>query len=426
MALTVLAVSFVFFLLLGMPVAFAIGVAALAAFLVLGDPFVVLSHYMFSGVNSFLLVAIPMFVLAGDIMLHSGMTRTLTNFADIFVGRLRGGLGHTNIGGSVFFSGITGSATADTTAIGSIMIPAMTEKGYGRAYSTAITVASSVIGPIIPPSLTFVIYALAVGNVSIGGLFIAGIVPGIITCIGLMVMNHIISTKRNYPKRDYRYSMSDVLSITKKSLIVLVMPIIIAYGVISGVYTATEAAAVAAGYALIIALATRRIKIKALPSIFFGAARTSSIMFFLLATSSLLSYILSTQGVPLKISTLMQSMTENPLVFLLVMNITLLLIGLVLDLFPAILIFGPIFAPIAQQYGIDPLHFGVIFCVNLVLGLNTPPVGSGLFVGASIGKVSVEDLIREITPFILMQLVVLMVITYIPLLTTLLPSMFGF
>lgn len=426
MVLTTLALSFIVLVIIGMPVAFAIGISSLAAFMVLGQPFVVISHYMFSGVNSFLLVAIPMFVLAGDIMLHSGMTRTLTNFADIFVGRLRGGLGHTNIAGSVFFSGITGSATADTTAIGSIMIPAMTEKGYGRAYSTAITVASSVIGPIIPPSLTFVIYALAVGNVSIGGLFMAGIVPGIITGIGLMVMNHVISTKRNYPKREFRYSVSDVFSITKKSLIVLVMPIIIAYGVISGVYTATEAAAVAAGYALVIALATRLIKIKALPRIFFGAARTSSIMFFLLATSSLLSYILSTQGVPLKISSLLQEMTENPLVFLLIMNITLLLIGLVLDLFPAILIFGPIFAPIAQQYGIDPLHFGVIFCVNLVLGLNTPPVGSGLFVGASIGKISVEELIREITPFIVMQLIVLALITYLPFLTTLLPSLVGF
>jgi tripartite ATP-independent transporter DctM subunit len=381
---------------------------------------------MLSGVNSFLLVAIPMFVLAGDIMLHSGMTRTLTSFADLFVGRLRGGLGHTNIAGSVFFSGITGSATADTTAIGSVMIPAMSEQGYSKAYSTAITVASSVIGPIIPPSLTFIIYALAVGDVSIGGLFIAGIVPGFITCAGLMIINYMISRSRNYPKRDFSYSISEIFSITRQSLIVLVMPVLIAYGVISGVYTATEAAAVAAAYALVISLVLRRIRINKLPSIFFGAARTSSIMFLLLATSSLLSYVLSTQGVPLKISALLQSVTSDPFVFLLLMNITLLLIGLVLDLFPAILIFGPIFAPIASQYGIDPLHFGVVFCVNLILGLNTPPVGSGLFVGASIGKIKVEELITEITPFILMQLVVLGFITYLPFLTTALPEAFGF
>lgn len=426
MVVTVLALSFVAFLVLGMPVAFAIGVSSLIAIVLAGEPLVVASHYMFSGVNSFLLVAIPMFVLAGDLMLHSGMTRNLTNFADLFVGKLRGGLGHTNIAGSVFFSGITGSATADTTAIGSIMIPAMADKGYGRAYSTAITVASSIIGPIIPPSLTFVIYALAVGNVSIGGLFMAGVVPGFLTCIGLMIMNHMISKSRNYPKRDFNYTGKQVFSITRKSLIVLVMPVLIAYGIISGMYTATEAAAVAAGYALIISISMRKIKVRQLSGIFFNSAKTSSIMFLLLATSSLFSYVLSTQGVPLTISEFLHSLTENPYVFLLLLNISLLLIGLVIDLFPAILIFGPIFAPVAYQYGIDPLHFGVIFCVNLILGMNTPPVGSGLFIGASIGKVGIEELIKEISPFIVMQLIVLALITYLPFLTTGLPTLVGF
>lgn len=426
MVVTVLALSFLVFLILGMPVAFAIGVSSLIAIILAGEPLVVASHYMYSGVNSFLLVAIPMFVLAGDLMLHSGMTRSLTNFADLFVGKLRGGLGHTNIAGSVFFSGITGSATADTTAIGSIMIPAMSDKGYGRAYSTAITVASSIIGPIIPPSLTFVIYALAVGNVSIGGLFMAGVVPGFITCIGLMIMNHMISKSRNYPKRDFNYTKKQIFSITRKSLIVLVMPVLIAYGVISGMYTATEAAAVAAGYALVISISMRTIKVRQLSSIFFNSAKTSSIMFLLLATSSLFSYVLSTQGVPQTISEFLHSLTDNPLIFLLLINIALLLIGLVIDLFPAILIFGPIFAPVAYQYGIDPLHFGVVFCVNLILGMNTPPVGSGLFIGASIGKVKVEELIQEITPFIIMQLFVLGLITYLPFLTTGLPRLVGF
>jgi tripartite ATP-independent transporter DctM subunit len=417
MTLIVLISSFIILLLLGMPVAFVIGISSLAAIVASGEPLVIASHYMFSGVNSFLLVAIPMFILAGDVMLHSGMTRTLTNFADIFVGRLRGGLGHTNIAASVFFSGITGSATADTTAIGSIMIPAMADKGYGRAYATAVTVASSVIGPIIPPSLTFVIYALAVGNVSIGGLFIAGVVPGLLTCIALMIMNHIISKKRNYPKREFSYTNKEIFTITRKSLIVLTLPILIAYGIISGVYTATEAAAIAAGFAILISLITRTIKLKIFSSIFFNAAKTSSIMFLLLATSSLFSYVLATQGVPNKIAETIGYITDNPLVFLLLMNITLLLIGLVLDLFPAILIFGPIFAPIASQYGIDPLQFGIIFCVNLIIGMNTPPVGSGLFIGASIGKVRVEELVKEIFPFIMMQIVVLFLITYVPIFT---------
>lgn len=425
MALATLLIVFTVLVIVGMPIAFAIGVASISVILLEGQSLNVVTHYMFSGVDSFLLVAIPMFVLAGNIMLHSGMTRNLTDFADLFVGRLHGGLGHTNVAGSLFFSGVTGSATADTTAIGSIMIPAMSEKGYGRAYATAITVASSVIGPIIPPSLTFIIYALAVGDVSIGALFIAGIGPGLLTCIALMIMNHIISRRRGYPRRERKYTRSEVLSITRKSLIVLVMPIGIAYGVISGVYTATEAAAVAAAYALLVGLMLRRLDLRSLPSLFYGAARTSSIMFLLLATSSLLSYILSIQGAPLKIASLLQGFTENPLVFLLILNIVLLLIGLVLDLFPAILIFGPIFAPIASQYGVDPLHFGVVFCVNLILGLNTPPVGSGLFVGASIGNVKIEELIKEIMPFFLMQLVVLGLITYIPALTTALPRYVG-
>ena len=418
--------AFALLLVLGMPVAFAIGVASMLAILLSGESVVVASHYMFAGVNSYLLVAIPMFVLAGDLMLHSGMTKSLTNFADLFVGRMRGGLGHTNIGGSIFFSGITGSATADTTAIGSVMIPAMSENGYGRAYSTAVTVASSAIGPIIPPSLTFVIYALAVGNISIGGLFIAGLVPGLLTAAALMVMNHVISTRRNYPKREFSYSARQAFTITRKSLIVLVMPALIAFGVVTGVYTATEAAAVAAAYALLISLGMRTLKLRVLPRLFFNASKTSSIMFLLLATSSLFSYVLSTQGVPADIAAAFQGLTDNPLVFLLILNITLLAIGLVIDLYPAILIFGPIFAPIAHSYGIDPIHFGVVFCVNLIVGMNTPPVGSGLFIGAAIGRVTIEELIREITPFILMQLVVLALITYVPILTTGLPRLFGY
>lgn len=425
MEIAVLAITFTVLVVLGMPIAFAIGVSSLAVILLTGESLMLVPQYIFSGVNSFLLVAIPMFVLAGNIMLHAGLTRRLTDFADLFVGRLHGGLGHTNVAGSAFFAGITGSATADTTAIGSVMVPAMAEKGYGRAYATAITVASSVVGPIIPPSLTFIIYALAVGDVSIGALFIAGLVPGVLVCIALMIMNHVISRRRGYPRREEKYTKKEVFSITQKSLIVLVMPVGIAYGVITGAYTATEAAAVAAAYALLVSLVLRRLDLRSLPGIFFGAARTSSIMFLLLATSSLLSYILSTQGVPLKISGFLHELTENPLVFLLILNITLLLIGLVLDLFPAILIFGPIFAPIAAQYGVDPLHFGVVFCVNLILGLNTPPVGSGLFVGASIGKVKIEELIREIIPFFFMQLVVLALITYIPAFTTALPRYFG-
>jgi tripartite ATP-independent transporter DctM subunit len=427
MTIIVLSFFFVLFIVLGMPIAFAIGVASMLALLTQDVPIILISHYMFSGVDSFVLCAIPMFVLAGEIMLRGGMTRSLTDLSDLLVGKIRGGLGHTNIMASIFFAGITGSATADTTAIGSILIPAMSGKGYSRAYSTAVTIASSVIGPIIPPSLTFVIYAVAVGKISIAGLFLAGILPGILTAIGLMVINYVISKRRNYQKRSEPYTWPEIWKIVRQSIVVLIMPVLIIWGVISGAYTATESAAVASAYALILCLLVfRTIKFSDLGKIFFNCAKVSSIMFLLLATSNIFSYVLATENVPTLIANSMHSFTDNPLVFLLLINIILLLIGLVVDLFPAIFIFGPVFAPVAMSYGIDPLHFGLVFCVNLLVGLNTPPVGSGLFIGAAIGNVKLEELIREVTPFILIEFVILFIITYVPAFTLTIPRLAGF
>lgn len=427
MTITVLLVTFTLFIVLGMPIAFAIGIASLLALLTQNVPLILIAHYMFAGVDSFVLCAIPMFVLAGEIMLQGGMTRSLTDFSDILVGKIRGGLGHTNIMASIFFAGITGSATADTTAIGSILIPAMSGKGYSRAYSTAVTIASSVIGPIIPPSLTFVIYALAVGNVSIGGLFLAGILPGVLTGIGLMVINYSISRKRLYEKRTTPYRWPEILKIVRQSGVVLVMPLLIVIGVISGAYTATESAAAASAYALVVCiLIFGSLKIKDLGQIFFNSAKVSSIMFLLLATSNIFSYVLATENVPQLLADTLHGVTSSPFIFLLILNLMLLIIGCVVDLFPAIFIFGPIFAPVAASYGIEPLHFGLIFCVNLLVGLNTPPVGSGLFIGAAIGNVRLEELISEVTPFILMEFIVLLGITYIPALTLAIPKMAGF
>lgn len=427
MTLFILVAAFFVLVICGMPIAFAIGVSSLCAIWYEGMPLVLLSHYMFAGVDSFILCAVPMFILAGEIMLQGGLTRSLTDFADILVGRIRGGLGHTNIVASMFFAGITGSATADTAAIGSLLIPAMADRGYSKAYSTAVTIAGSIIGPIIPPSLTFVIYALAVGRVSIGGLFMAGIVPGLLTGLALMFINYRISNKRQYEKRTQPYTRKQILDITTKSVIVLLMPALIVGGILSGVYTATESAAAASAYALIIGFTFfRMLKLRQMPKIFINAAKISAIFVILLATSNIFSYILVTQNVPVYLANFMHALTENKYVFLLILNGILLIIGCVVDLFPAILIFGPIFAPIGASYGIDPLHFGIIFCVNLLIGLNTPPVGSGLIIGAAIGGVSVEELIGEMMPFLTIQLVVLFLITYVPAFTLFVPKIAGF
>ena len=427
MTLLILIATFFLLAVFGMPIAYAIGVSSFFALLHQGMPMVLISHYMFAGVDSFILCAVPMFILAGEIMLQGGLTRSLTDFADLLVGRIRGGLGHTNIVTSIFFAGITGSATADTAAIGSLLIPAMAERGYSRTYSTAVTIASSIIGPIIPPSLTFVIYALAVGRISIGGLFMAGVIPGILTGLALMFLHYRVSKKRNYEKRTEPYSRKAAWDITLRSLIVLFMPALIVGGILSGVYTATESAAAASAYALIIGfLFFRRLKLRQLPQICMNTAKISAIFVVLLATSNIFSYVLVTENVPTQLAAFMHSLTQNKYVFLIILNTILFIIGCLVDLFPAILIFAPIFAPIGASYGIDPLQFGIIFCVNLLIGLNTPPVGSGLIIGAAIGGVKVEELIREILPFLAVQFVVLFLITYIPAFTLFIPKLAGF
>ena len=427
MTLIVLIVTFFVLVICGMPIAFAIGVSSLLALLKAGTSLILISHYMFAGVDSFTMCAVPMFIMAGDIMTQGGLTRSLTDFADILVGRFRGGLGHTNILGSIFFAGITGSATADAAAIGSVLIPVMANRGYSKAYSTAVTIAGGIIGPIIPPSLTFIIYALAVGRVSIGGLFMAGIAPGVLVGIALMFVNYRISKKRNYEKRTETYSWKKIFDIIRRSTIVLLMPIIIVGGILSGVYTATESAAVAAAYALIISLVFfRKLNVAQLPDIIMNSAKVTAIMLMLLATSNIFSHILVTENVPVYLADFMFSITKNKYVFLFILNCILFVIGCLIDLFPAILIFGPIFAPISAKYGIDPLHFGIIFCVNLLIGLNTPPVGSGLVVGAAIGGVTVDELIREVVPFLLIQVVAIILITYIPIISLFIPRIAGF
>ena len=424
--ITLLAVFFIT-LLLGMPIAFSVGLATMITMIIQGVHLTEIPHNMFVSLNSFPLLAMPLFILAGDIMLKGRITKMLIAMADVFVGRLRGGLGHVNIMTSMLFGGITGMATADTTAIGSMLIPAMVEKGYDRDYSTAITIASSVIGPIIPPSLTFVVYSLAAGRVSIGGLFLAGALPGALVGVSLMVVNHFFSKKRNYERRAYKMPFSESLRIFRNGFLALLMPIIVIGGIIGGVFTATEAAGVASLYALVICLFVfKSLKLRELPGIFFTSLKTSAIIGLILGTSKAFSWVLTTLNVPQLIGQGLTAISTSPIFFLLVVNIVLLIIGTVIDTFPAILIFAPIFHPIALSYGIEPLHFGVVLCANLLIGLNTPPVGTGLFLGCAIGKVSIEKLVRASLPFTLVELVVLLLITYIPFFTLFIPRITNF
>ncbi|NLN16326.1 MAG: TRAP transporter large permease [Firmicutes bacterium] len=414
-------------LMMGIPIAFCIGLATMVALAVQGTPFTEIPRNMFAGLNSFPLLSMPLFILAGDIMLRGRITKMLLDVSDLAVGRIVGGLGHVNILASILFAGITGMATADTTALGSVLIPAMVERGYERDYSTAITIASSIIGPIIPPSLTFVIYALAVGQVSIGGLFLAGAVPGLLMGLGLMVVHYFISRKRGYEKREHPIPLAQALVIIREGFLALLMPVIIIGGILTGVFTATEAAGVASLYAMVVCLFVfHTITWRDLPDIILNMVKVSAMIALILGTSKGFSWVLTTQNIPQYIGGVLTGLTDSPVVFLMLVNIILLVIGCLVDTYPAILIFAPIFHPIALSYGIHPLHFGVVMCVNLLIGLNTPPVGTGLFLGVAIGKVSLEELVKAVMPFNLVEMAVLLVLTYVPTLSLWLPSAAGF
>ncbi|OGW45018.1 MAG: C4-dicarboxylate ABC transporter permease, partial [Nitrospirae bacterium RBG_13_41_22] len=347
-------------------------------------------------------------------------------FADIFVGKITGGLAQSAIVASMIFAGITGSATADASAIGAVLIPAMKEKKYDLDFSCAVIASASVIGPIIPPSLTFVIYSLATG-VSIGGMFMAGIVPGVLVGISLMVISYYLSKKRNYPKRTETMSWGEIFKVTKTSTVALLMPIIIIGGILGGIFTPTEAAAAGAAYAILICLfVLRTIRIRDIPDMLFHTAKISSIILFLLGTTNILSWVLTINDVGKAVAAFFLAVTTNVYVFLGLVNIVFLIIGMFVDTFPAILIMAPLLHPVAMKFGLHPLHFGMIICVNLLVGLITPPVGTNLYVMTAVGHVRFEKLVRAIPPFLIAEIIVLLIITYVPFLTLYVPKITGF
>ncbi|MCV4341819.1 TRAP transporter large permease [Pseudomonas capsici] len=415
--------SFIALILLGMPVAYALGLSALIGAWWIEIPFDALMIQVAGGVNKFSLLAIPFFVLAGAIMAEGGMSRRLVAFAGVLVGFVRGGLSLVNIVASTFFGAISGSSVADTASVGSVLIPEMERKGYPRDFSTAVTVSGSVQALLTPPSHNSVLYSLAAGGtVSIASLFMAGIMPGLLLSAVMMVLCMVFARKRNYPKGEV-IPLRQALKIAADALWGLMAMVIILGGILTGVFTATESAAVAVVWSFFVTMFIYRdYKWRDLPKLMHRAVRTISIVMILIGFAASFGYILTLMEIPMKITTAFLTLSDNRYVILMCINVMLLLLGTVMDMAPLILILTPILLPVITGIGVDPVHFGMIMLVNLGIGLITPPVGAVLFVGAAVGKVTIEATVKALLPFYLALFMVLMMVTYIPAISLWLPS----
>lgn len=413
-------------LAVGMPVAFAVGLSAIVGALWIDLPLEAIMIQITSGVNKFTLLAIPFFILAGAIMAEGGIARRLVNFAYIFVGFIRGGLSLVNIVASTFFGAISGSSVADTASIGSVMIPEMERKGYPREYAAAVTASGSVQAILIPPSHNSVIYSLAAGGtVSIATLFIAGILPGLLLGFGLMVMCLGFAHKRGYPKGE-RIPFKQALKIFFDALWGLMTVVIILGGILTGVFTATESAAVACVWAFFVTMFIYRdYKWNELPKLMFRTVKTVSIVMILIGFAAAFGAVMTYMQLPARITEFFTSLSDNKYVILMYLNIMLLLIGTLMDMAPIILILTPVLLPVTNALGIDPVHFGMIMMVNLGIGLITPPVGSVLFVASAVSKQKIEVVVKAMLPFYAMLVIVLGMITYIPWVSLWLPHALG-
>jgi tripartite ATP-independent transporter DctM subunit len=424
----VLVISFVILLALNVPIAIAIGISTVLTmlFTIAPQPAVTtVAQQMATGINSFALLAIPFFILSGYIMGQGGIARRLIDFAKVIVGVFPGGLAYVNVVACMFFGAISGSAAAATSAVGGFMIPSMNKEGYDKNFNTAVTVSAATTGLLIPPSNILIVYSLASGGVSIAALFIAGYIPGILTGLGLIAVAAIWAGIKKYPKGE-RYSLKEAGIKLLDALPSLFLIYVVIGGIIAGIFTATEASAVAVLYSLGLTLIYREIKVKDLPNILLKSVETTSIVMLLIGTSKAMSWILSYENIPQNISATLIGMTDSTIVILLIINILLLIVGTFMDMTPAVLIFTPIFLPVVVELGIDPLHFGIIMVLNLCIGLITPPVGSVLFLGCGIGETTIAKLIKPLIPFYIAMMLVLGLVTYIPELSMWLPGVFGY
>jgi len=423
----ILIISFIILIALGVPIAYSIGISGtltmLASILPL-PAFTTLAQRMATALDSFALLAIPFFILAGQIMNRGGIAVRLIEFAKVLVGRLPGGLAFVNVMANMLFGAISGSAAAAASAIGTFMTPKMVEEGYDKPFATAVNITSATTGLAIPPSNILIVYSLASGGVSIAALFIAGYVPGILTGLGLIGVAAAYALRKNYPVGDKIGMKGSILRFLDAIPSLLLLFIVIG-GIIAGIFTATEASAVAVLYTVVLAFIYKEIKLKDLPDILLRTIRTTAIVLLLVATSMGLSWIMSYENIPQDVSRGLLALTENKFAIMIIINLILLTVGIFMDMTPAVLIFTPIFLPIVVDLGLDPIHFGIIMVLNLSIGLCTPPVGTLLFVGCSVSKISIGSVIRPLIPLYIAMIVVLVLVTFIPALSLWLPGIFG-
>ncbi len=427
LAVLVLVASFLILLLLDVPVAYSIGMATLCTMIVAVD-FVpaatTTAQRIATGLDSFTLLAIPFFILAGHLMGSGGIARRLIAFARALIGALPGGLALVNVVACMLFGAISGSSIAAAAAIGSVMHPKLVENGYPEGFSAAVNVSSATTGLLIPPSNVLIVYSLASGTVSVAALFVAGYLPGLLLGGALMIVAAFVAHRKGFGQGE-RTTVRQLLLQLLRAFPSLTLIVVVIGGIVAGIFTATEAAAIAVVYALILVLLYREVRVRELPSIILGSAVTTAVVMLLIGTSLALSWVLSFEDIPQTIAGALIAVSDNKIILLLIINVLLLIVGTFMDMTPAILIFAPIFLPAVTGLGVDPLHFGILMVANLCIGLCTPPVGTVLFAGAGVAKVPVTRIVRPLVPLYLAMLVALVLITLVPSITLVLPRVFG-
>jgi tripartite ATP-independent transporter DctM subunit len=420
-------ITFLVLAFLGMPLAFSLGVSALAGLWMMGFDLSVLSPRLMNSVNSFPLMSIPLFMVAGELMLKGGIMDRLIGFANAFIGRMRGGLAQVAIISGAGLASVSGAAVADASALSSTLVPSL-KKQYGLGFSSGIVAAAANLGPIIPPSGAMIVYAFMAGSsVSVGGLFMAGVVPGLILFVALMGLCWLIAWKRDYPLAGTPFSITNILRETRRSFLVFLMPVVVIGGIVIGAFTPTEGAAIGVCYALFLGFfVTRQLKLSDLPEVLLTAAKTSALVGAMIAFASTVTFLFTIDMLPMQLASLMKSVTDDPFLFLCLISLMLLVVGMFLESNAAYIMLVPLFHPIALQYGIDPLHFGFIFVLNLVIGMLTPPVGVVLFVVTGVTGVKMGELVRESWPFIAAMYGVLLLCMLVPSVVTWLPTRLGY